>query len=259
MIRIAVCDDDLMYLKSLKGLFSAALKKADLSADVSFFTTGNDIINDFLCHRPFDIVILDIDMPDIDGKTVAQKLRIIDSSFFLVFLTAYKSEVYNTIPYRINAFISKDCDTAFIISELSRVFREYKDYSPQFEMFTVLQRNMKQVIRIPTSDIFYFYCARKTTYLVTGTEELRLVTDRFSYIADSYRDKGFFEVCRGCMVNISKVKVIRNSEIVLDNDRRLHLSRGRKNMLLDEVSYHISREDSRYGNASPGIFVGSNR
>ena len=60
MIRIAVCDDDLMYLKSLKGLFSAALKKADLSADVSFFTTGNDIINDFLCHRPFDIVILEI-------------------------------------------------------------------------------------------------------------------------------------------------------------------------------------------------------
>ena len=85
------------------------------------------------------------------------------------------------------------------------------------------------------------------------------MTDRFSYIADSYRDKGFFEVCRGCMVKISKVKVIRNSEIVLDNDRRLPLSRGRKNMLLDEVSYHISREASRYGNASPGIFVGSNR
>lgn len=259
MIRIAVCDDELMYLRSLKGLFSAALKKADLSADVSFFTTGNDIINDFLCHRPYDIVILDIDMPGIDGKTVAQKLRIMDSSFFLVFITSYKSEVYNTIPYRINAFISKDSDTAFIISELSRVFREYKNYSPRFEMFTVLLENKKQVIKIPVDDIFYFYCARKTTYLVTGAEEFRLAADRFSYIADSYCDKGFFEVCRGYVVNTCKVKVVRNSEIVLDNDKRLPLSRGRKNMLLDEISNHIVREASRYGNASSGIIVGGNR
>lgn len=248
MVRIAVCDDDASYLASKKRCFSRALKETEINCELTLFTSGKALIEEF-SNRPYDIVILDIDMPEIDGKSVAQRLRVLNSSFFLVFITAYKSEVYNTIPHRINAFIPKDSPENYMISELTRVFKEYKDFKPEYEVFTVMAAGKKQTIKINVGNIFYFYCSTKTTYLVTNDKEYRLTTDRFSYIADSYLQQGFFETCRGYIVNICRVKMVENRKVILDNNVSVPLSRGRKALLLEELSRFISKEVHNRGNA----------
>lgn len=109
MIRIAFCDDDLIYINSvLKPLVSQALKKAEMQAQVCFFTDGNELVREFREHRDFDIVILDIDMPKTNGKVVAEQLRELNGEFTLAFITALSNEAISTIPYSIKAFIPKD-------------------------------------------------------------------------------------------------------------------------------------------------------
>lgn len=246
MARIAVCDDDEIYLEKIKPCLAATVKNSGFVAEVSYFTDGNIILSDFECREPYDIVILDIDMPKINGKNLAEKLRVLDSSFFLVFITSYKSEVYNTIPYRINAFIPKDSTDEYVESELGRVFEDYKKYKPEYEILSVISEQGKREIRIPTGDIFYFYCANKTNYAVTGAEEYRLSDKRFSEIEKCYLDRGFFEICRGCIVNIRKVKEVRSKAVILDSGVSLPLSRGRKSGLLEEISkYVFSEVDNR--------------
>lgn len=246
MARIAICDDDEIYLEKIKPRLAAALKNAGLGGEVSYFTDGNLILSDFERREPYDIVILDIDMPKINGKNLAEKLRVLDSSFFLVFITSYKSEVYNTIPYRINAFIPKDSADEYMVSELERVFEDYKKYKPEYEILSVISEQGKREIRIPTGDIFYFYCSNKTNYAVTGAEEYRLSDKRFSEIEKCYLNKGFFEICRGCMVNIRKVREVQSSAVILDSGASLPLSRGRKSGLLEEISkYVFSEVDNR--------------
>lgn len=130
-MRVAVCDDDKDFLKSvLAPLIKRAVRQAAVDARVSFFTDGAALLEKF-SESGFDLVILDIDMPALNGKELAGKLRLLDSTFFLVFATSYRDEVYNTIPYRINAFVTKDSPPEMITDELARVMRECAEFSPR--------------------------------------------------------------------------------------------------------------------------------
>lgn len=96
MIRIAVCDDDELYItKTIKPLLMKAQKVVGIQIDVKFFTNGVRLLEEYNNHQYYDIVILDIDMPDINGKELAARLRELDKDLYIAFLSAYKEEVYD--------------------------------------------------------------------------------------------------------------------------------------------------------------------
>lgn len=240
MISIAICDDDSTYIqKTLKKKIYAAQKIAGIDIQASFFSDGNQLIECYKNNKRYDIVMLDIDMPRINGKETAEKLRLMDSVFFLVFITSYKAEIFNTLPYRINAFIPKDSEDIFFISELARVIKEYENYRPSFEVFQVSDNGKRETLKVMLNDILYFYCSNKTAFLVTSTSEFKLIS-KITDITKKYLEKNFFEICRGYVVNILKVKSVRKSEVILDNGICLPLSRGRDKALLKELAEYIA-------------------
>ena len=100
-MRIAICDDNEKYINDkLKPLTVRAAAEANLSAEIITFTDGNLLVKAFEQGNGFDIVMLDIDMPGINGKAAAERLRLLDSGFFLLFITSFRAEIFNTIPYK---------------------------------------------------------------------------------------------------------------------------------------------------------------
>lgn len=240
MIRIAICDDDKDYIENvIMPTLNKATKAQGVSAEIKAYTDGNLLIAEFELSG-YDIVLLDIDMPQINGKQIAEKLRIMDSGFCLAFITSYRTEVFNTIPYRINAFIPKDSSEHKLLSELSRVISDYKAYSPEYSLFEVTNENGRSVVKIPIDDIFCFCCVRRTVFLKTGSKSYQLTEKKISAFAEEYADKGFFEVCRGYVVNISKIKSVNSADIELDNGEVLPLSRRRAKELLTRISEYVT-------------------
>ncbi len=239
-IKIAVCDDDMFFIqKRLKLPLATALKEAGIFSNVDYFSNGNDLIREFENHHPYDIVILDIQMPTINGKDIAEKLRSLDSDFFLIFLTSYNYEIFNTIQYRIYAFISKDAEEKQIISEFKRVFVQYLNDRPDYELFNIIDKNGKTEIKITVNSIAYFHCVNKKIYLSTDRETFQINIRRFSDLIPKYANKGFFELCRGYLVNIAKVKYVKEKDVILDNGSVLPISRGRNKQLLTKMSEYI--------------------
>lgn len=237
MIKIAVCDDDAAFIsRTLKYAISMAIKSSELNPDVRFFTDGTLLLNDFQSGVYYDIVILDIDMPKINGKELAAKLREIDMSFFLAFITSYPNELVNTIPYRINAFIPKDGDVKKYGAELTRVFTEYKKIKPERELIEVNKNGENVYIMIPPSSIYWFKFSNKTIIMKTISEEYILTERTFSKIMDIYTNKGLFEVHRNLLVNLRKIHSVGESSIILDNGEELPLSRRKRKALLDAMA-----------------------
>ncbi len=76
MIKIAICDDDEIFIsKTLKHAVSVAVKSAEITPKIRFFIDGTSLLDRFQNGEYYDIVILDIDMPKINGKELAAKLR----------------------------------------------------------------------------------------------------------------------------------------------------------------------------------------
>lgn len=217
-----------------------AVKLAGADAKISCFSDGRQLLERFSAEG-FDLVILDIDMPRINGKELAAELRLLDSSFFLVFVTSYRDEVYNTIPYRINAFLTKDSKPDKMTEELARVITEREKFSPELYAAGIVSNGERKLMRFAVSDVFYFCCVRRKIYLHTGKLEYLLSESRFADIEEQFLDKGFYEICRGYIVNISKISLVERAAVTLDNGEKLPLSRGRyselQRLLLDNISY----------------------
>lgn len=239
MTHIAICDDDPEYLKNtMKKYIGEAIKESNIFADVAFFTDGRKLLKRFEDHSPFDIVILDIDMPGINGKELAEKLRVLDSCFYLIFVTSYSQEAENASRFGMISFISKTNDESLFISEFKRVFENYKNYHPQYVTEEITTDKGTDLCRFPIENILYFQLKDKIIYLhLCTTDKLFCLNETvFEKIIDKYSEHGFYRCYRNTLVSVCKIKEVMGSIIVLDNDETLPLSRRYHKSVFDAVT-----------------------
>lgn len=237
MIKIAVCDDDKYFISyTLKPLISKAVKEADIQANVTYFENGNELLREFEENRIFDIVILDIDMPSINGKELAKKLRDIDSEFCLAFISAFKEEVFSTILLGISAFIPKEFEKEIYIESLTKIFKDYSDKKPDNNVVDILIDGISSTRRIPLNNIYYFQSTGGNIVLHTYSEQFILVERVLDKIVQIYGPYGFYKTHRNFLVNIEKIFEVKDKEVVMNNNEHLPLSKRNHKPLLIEIA-----------------------
>lgn len=233
MIRIALCDDDLVYINTtLKSLVSQALKAAEVQAEVCFFDDGNALISEFKEHRDFDVVILDIDMPKLNGKEIAERLREFNDDFTLAFITAFSGEAINTIPFSVKAFIPKDISGDKILVSLIKLFKDCSAKNSNYRLFEIIKDRETELIRLNDDDIFYFQNRFEHIILHTKSEEFMLTERSIKQLERRYDLSGFCRIHTDLIVNIGKVYEIMKNDIILTNGVKLPVSRRRRNDLI---------------------------
>lgn len=237
MIKIAVCDDDRNFISdTLKLLISKAIKEADVQANVTYFYDGNELLEEFKENHLFDVVILDIDMPSINGKELARKLRDIDSEFCLAFISAFKEEVFSTIPLGISAFIPKEFDKSVYIESITKILKDYSSKKPDSNIIEILVDGIASMRRIPLNNIYYIQSINGNNILHTYSEQFVLVERVLDKIAQEYVSKGFYRTHRNFLVNIEKIFEVKDREIVMSNNDILPLSKRNRKPLLIEMT-----------------------
>ena len=105
MFTIAVCDDDMQErmqeVQIVKNIFS----QKELEAGIEEFQTGQHFL-DVLHRVPYDIVLLDIQMGEVSGFTLAEELYKITGGENIIFVSVWKI-------WCLNPFISG----RFVLSE----------------------------------------------------------------------------------------------------------------------------------------------
>ena len=119
-MRIAICDDEEIYRVQLMTILDKLLINVDY--DIDTFSDGN-ILSDAFGRCPYDLVFLDIEMPAVDGITLAKKIRAKSENAFIVFLTSHIE--YALEGYEVNAlrYLTKPVD----IDKLKDVIRHVQE------------------------------------------------------------------------------------------------------------------------------------
>lgn len=237
MIKIAVCDDEIDLLKTtFTHLLNHVLTQLDIQAEITYYNDGLNLLNDFKKQNIYDMVILDIDMPSINGKELARNLRAIDSEFTLAFVTAYEREVFSAIPIGISAFIPKNFEDEKIISSLTELFDVFLAKNPQYEVLDVLIDGKLSIIKIQASNIYYFQFSSKIITVHTYNDSYILSERIFDNIVKKYLSNGFYQINRTCIVNVAKVYEVLDDSITMDNGDKLMVSRRTRKGLIHEVT-----------------------
>lgn len=91
MFLIAICEDETYLLEELRKKAEAYLKTRHYPAQIRTFTSGEDLLKE---QRPFDLILLDLVLPGINGLETAKRLS---SKSRIIFITSYRE-------YAVDAF-----------------------------------------------------------------------------------------------------------------------------------------------------------
>lgn len=105
---------------SMRNLLAGSLRKLGFASIVTV-SNGEDAIDAFK-KNPFRIVILDIEMPKVDGLRVAQEIRQIDEHAFIVMVSNHNSAelIDKAIEIGVNDFIVKPFSTKRLVQSVDK-------------------------------------------------------------------------------------------------------------------------------------------
>lgn len=106
MIRIAVVDDqknDLAYIK--KGI-EKQLDLRNIKYKLYLYIDASKLLQDNE-NDPFDVVFLDIDMPQLTGMDAAESINNISPKTIIVFVTNHDELVYKAYRFKAVGFVRK--------------------------------------------------------------------------------------------------------------------------------------------------------
>ena len=129
MIRIAIVEDEKVYSDLIKEYLDRYLKeyKDDIIGfDISVYDNAISFLENYKPSR-CDLVFLDIMMPHIDGMRAAEKLREVDNSVIIIFITNMGDYAVRGYDVNATAFIKKPVSYSDFEAKLKRAVFEIKN------------------------------------------------------------------------------------------------------------------------------------
>lgn len=205
-MRIAICDDEEKYRIQLKTVLDKLLINTD--DNIETFSDGNILAAKF-AESPFDLVFLDIEMPEIDGITLARKLRAVSEKVFIVFLTGHVE--YALEGYEVNAlrYLTKPVD----IDKLKEVLNYVRDKIGSARQIIIREDGEEIILNV--NDVVYIESMNQNVRIVTTTGE-HTIRYNIGDFEEQLKDDGFFRSHRGYLISLSKVKKLIKTDVVLD-------------------------------------------
>lgn len=238
---IAVCDDNEVFLSVIREKIDNILNTHKMKHEVVLFRSGNELL-ERITTTSFDIVFLDIDMPDINGKQLAQKLRTAArNKFKLVFVSDYNNEVFSTFQYNIESFIPKCRLDEFLSEELLRIIEILKNEKGEEFTFRYNDNNRCGIVAVFVSDIMFIETLGGKIYLHTANKKYELLNYKFEKIKSQFIKYDFVDIHRTCFVNVAYISAVGKDQVILRNGMQLPLSR-RKKKKTDDFLFNYVKE-----------------
>ena len=108
MLKIAICDNEIIFLNILRNIISEYLEDKKLRYVIDIFLSGKEFVSEKTDMTKYDIVFLDVNMDEKNGIKVAKRFRISCPKSFLVFVTAFINYALEGYKIEVTRYVLKD-------------------------------------------------------------------------------------------------------------------------------------------------------
>lgn len=227
MYNIAICDDSEEYGEIVTEFVQRAALGIGISCNLFTFNSGRDLVQ--ACERSnFDIIFLDMEMPEQNGIETGLIIREISSETVIFYITSHKEYAYESYKVKARDYILKPVT----VSVLEKVLLEYieeKDKEKKEEVMLLDARDINGVFhRIPLNEITHILRKKEDRRLHIyrlNKEEIILVQSLDSIEKKLMYSNIFARAGKSCLVNLDNVRTINKNVIHFSNDVQEEASR----------------------------------
>lgn len=235
MIRVVIVEDN----SSDAALITSFLEKLQTESGMQFSTIVFKTAEEFLKNYTpvFDVVLMDIEMPGINGMDAAKRLRAVNDGVTIIFVT-------NIASWAVKGYEVKAAD--FIVKPVSYVaFKEKILYAIKRRRHNtgdaISIKTVGGTVRLPVSAIRYVEVALHKILIHTDNDTIE-VSGSMSAYAKMLEPYGLLR-CNNCyLINPCHIRKVEGDNVIVD-DENLVISRSRKKDFLTALSEYFASEE----------------
>lgn len=197
-MHIAICDDSAEEVTILKHTLRANFSNCSIKE----FNNGTSLM-DYLSNSVPDIILLDIELPSINGLELAKRIKQMYPQIGLIFVTAHSQYALEAFEVYAFDYLVKPVSMNRLVKSINQLMITHSDHKEKF----VEIHTRGTVFRVQQNEIIFIEKCGHTCYVYTKsfTYKVRTPIYHFEKILD---DEIFIRTHKGYLVNRNHIKSI---------------------------------------------------
>ncbi len=243
MVRIAIVEDDAHYARVLRRYLEQYSAERKIPIHIDVYGDGDQIVEQF--QAQYDILLIDIVLPLLDGMSAAREIRGRDQEVEIVFIT--NSPQYAIQGYRVGAldYLLKPTNYFAFSEVLTRAIARRGRNENRYLLVNVKGGKRKLEIRriryVEVQDHDLIFHTLDGNFSSKGT--IRAVIQQL-------QDQDFFLCNRGYLVNLAYVDGVSSQDVQIGEDI-LPMGRTRKKAFMDALNLYLNQTPQAQGPGEP--------
>ena len=228
-LKTILVDDEPGILSLLTVIFEE-LENAKI---VGKAENGNDAITITKAKNP-DLAFLDIDLPDMNGIELAEKLREIKNDIIIVFITGHEGYYKDAFKVYAADYITKPIDKERVKSTFKRIFQAASPLDRSY-LFFVKDKDDNEEVLVNTNEILYIEKAKTEHYVIIHCINKEYKIRQTLRELEELLGADFYRSHKSYIINIKYIDRLVDLDISTSYIIRLKKSKGEALISRDKV------------------------
>lgn len=217
-VNFAICDDNSIDSEYVTELVRKWSNDNKYQVNIDTFSSAEAFLFHYIENKEYDVLLLDIEMKDMDGVTLARKIRKSNKSVQIVFITGYSDYIAEGYDVEALHYLMKPLKEDKLFDVLNRAVAKLIQNEKH-----LLLNLFDEMIRLPLHEISYLDVDRN--YVTIHANKNYTIKKTLGEI-EKELDERFFRIGRSAIINLKYVSRVTKTDVYLINGIILQLPRG---------------------------------
>jgi len=216
---IAICDNEQICIDDIIRHLDYFSAENNIDFEKYIFTKSADVTASGI---KFDIAVLDVEMDDMNGIKLGEKLREQNPHIILIYVTAHKKYLDDALNLNAVRFFEKPIDSQRFYRGLRDAVKRMDNTSIHFYL-----KDEKTTERISAQDIIFVEIEKRKTKVVTR-EKTYHSGHHISFWQDNLKSTIFTSPHKSYIINFNYVTAYERNYIILDEKYKINIARNKQ-------------------------------
>lgn len=239
MLRIGICDDDQEDIERMERLavhFSE--EHPETPVQIQLYRSPYDLLDDIEKTGGFDLYLLDVVMPHMNGITLARRIRERKERAEILFLTVSREYAVDAFSVKASGYLIKPVEQSdFDDAVLDCIHR----LSPEHNASLML-KSRSGLQRVPVGELVFVESFNHNQICTLSDGSALEVSITMAELMEALKDyPAFVRPHRSYLVNMDFIRRLTSRELLLVNGKRIPVSQSAYGELKNQYFTYMAR------------------